>query len=72
MRIFIICTFYETLMEAIKSKKKCGTWNIYDRWEMNIKLWPKNLKGTDNLEDLGINNIKMDLKEKDGLIWIEE
>jgi hypothetical protein len=35
---------------------------------MNIKLWPKNLKRRDHSGDLGINNIKMDLKEKDGLI----
>jgi hypothetical protein len=34
---------------------------------MNIKLWPKNLNERDHYGDLSINNIKMDLTEKDGL-----
>jgi hypothetical protein len=37
---------------------------------MHPICWPENLNGKEDLEDVGVDNIKMDLKKWAGRVWI--
>jgi hypothetical protein len=47
-------------------------WHALERWQMLAKFWSGNLKWKDHLEELGVDDIRMDLREIwwEGVDWI--